>query len=235
MQTSDVPLGHLAHPDTGTHPGVVIVHDVWGNSELYRGFARRLAGEGFAALALDLYRRDVNITDPGAWMRDLSDPAVLADVQAAVDFLAAHPAVAGRPVGLTGFCMGGTYALLGAATCRGVSACVGFYGILSHAHGILSAPGGVDRAKKPRDPLAAAGDLRCPTLAIFGDQDEFIPQDDVKSLEQRFAALTLPTEVRVYPGCGHAFLNETRPQAFRPDAAVDAWGRMVGWFRTHLR
>jgi len=41
-------------------------------------------------------------------------------------------------------------------------------------------------------------------------------------------------EIRRYTGCGHAFLNETRPPAFRPDAARDAWGRMLAFFRKHL-
>jgi carboxymethylenebutenolidase len=234
MKSRDVPLGFLAHPDTGTHPGVVIVHDVWGLGELYREFARRLAQAGFAALALDLYRREVKITNPGEWMRELSDSAVLEDVQSAIHFLRADPAVGGGRVGVAGFCIGGTYALLAACTCQGLAAGVSFYGILSYQHGILSSPN-LDPAKKPRDPLHAIGDLRCPLLGIFGDSDEFIPSDDVKELEANLARGALPSEVRVYPGCGHAFLNETRPPAFRRESAADAWQRMLDWFGRYLR
>jgi len=234
MKSRDVPWGFLAHPDTATHPGVVIVHDVWGLSELYREFSRRLAQAGFAALALDLYRREVRISNPGEWMRELSDPAILEDVQAAIDFLRNDPAVGGRRVGVTGFCIGGSYALLAACACRGLSACVSFYGILSYQHGILASPH-LDRAKKPRDPLHAVRDLRCPLLGIFGDSDEFIPSEDVKLLEGSLAEGPMACEVRVYPGCGHAFLNETRPQAFRKEAAADAWQRMLDWFGRYLR
>jgi carboxymethylenebutenolidase len=234
MKSQAVPLGFLARPDTGTHPGVVIVHDVWGLSELYREFARRLAQAGFAALALDLYRREVKIANPGEWMRALSDPAVLEDVQAAIDFLRADPAVGGGGVGVAGFCIGGTYALLAACACRGLAAAVSFYGILSYQHGILSSPD-LDPVKKPRDPLHAIGDLRCPLLGIFGDSDEFIPLGDVKQLEGSLARGAVASEVRVYPDCGHAFLNETRPQAFRPEPAVDAWQRMLDWFGRYLR
>src|SRR6516165_1719130 len=106
MKARDVPLGFLAHPDTGTHPGVVILHDVWGLGELYRAFACRLADQGFAALALDLYRRKVQIQNVGEWMRNLSDPAILEDVQSAIDFLRGDPAVDARPVGVAGFCIG---------------------------------------------------------------------------------------------------------------------------------
>jgi len=233
MKSRDVPWGFLAHPDTGTHPGVVIVHDVWGLSELYREFARRLAHAGFAALALDLYRREVKITNPGEWMRGLSDPDVLGDLQSAIDFLHADPAVGGRAVGVTGFCMGGSYALLAACLSQGLAACVSFYGILSYQHGILSAAD-LDREKKPRAPLEAIPDLRCPLLGIFGDRDEFIPLEDVKQLEASLAHGTVASEIRVYPGCGHAFLNETRPPAYRPEAAADAWQRMLDWFGRYL-
>jgi len=212
----------------------VIIHDVWGLSELYREFARRLAQAGFAALALDLYRREVKIANPGKWMRSLSDPAVLEDVQAAIDFLGADPAVGGGGVGVAGFCIGGTYALLAACACRGLAAAVTFYGILSYQHGILSSPD-LDPVKKPRDPLHAIGDLRCPLLGIFGDSDEFIPLEDVKQLEGSLARGAVASEVRIYPGCGHAFLNETRAQAFRPEPAADAWQRMLDWFGRSLR
>ena len=234
MQSRDVPLGFLAHPDTGTHPGVVIIHDVWGLGDLYREFARRLAHAGFVALAIDLYRREVKIENPGEWMRNLSDPAILQDVQSAIDFLRGDPAVAGGRVGVAGFCLGGTYAVLAACACRDLAAAVSFYGILSYEHGILSSPG-LDPAKKPRDPLHAVGGLRCPLLAIFGESDEFIPLEDVKQLEARLAQGAPHSEVQVYPGCGHAFLNETRAQAFRPDSAADAWRRMLDWFGRSLR
>jgi carboxymethylenebutenolidase len=233
MKSQDVSWGFLAHPDTGTHAGIVIVHDVWGLSELYREFARRLAQAGFTALALDLYRREVKITNPGEWMRGLSDPKILEDVQSAIDFLHGHPAVGGGRVGVAGFCIGGTYALLAACACQGLAAAVSFYGILSYQHGLLFSPD-LDPAKKPRDPLHAIRDLRCPLFGIFGESDEFIPLDDVKQLEAGLARGTISSEVRVYPGCGHAFLNETRAQAFRPDSAADAWQRMLDWFGRFL-
>ena len=235
MQTSELEIGYLAHPDAGAHPGVVVVHDVWGLYGHYRDLARRLADAGYAALAVNLYRREgePKITDPGAWIRGLDDRQVLADVQAAIDFLDAHPATRGARIGTMGCCMGGQYVILAAAGCRGLSAAVPFYGMLSDAHGLLApAPGeAVDRVRKPRAPIDTATALRCPTLAFFGAEDAFIPLDDVRAFE---AKLGPEHQVVVYPGAGHAFLNDTRTELYRPDAARDAWSRMLDWFATHL-
>jgi carboxymethylenebutenolidase len=232
----DVDLGHLAHPEGGPHPGVVMIHDVWGLSDHTRDLAGRLAGEGFGVLALDLYRREreMTIDDPGAWMRGLSAPQALDDVQAGVDFLGAHPATAGRRVGVTGFCMGGMYALLAACGCRGLAASVAYYGLLSHEHGILHAEAGLDPARKPRQPLDAVRDLGCPLLCFFGDRDEFVPLPDVEALRRRLARAAAPAEVVVYPDAGHAFMNDTRPDAYRPETARVAWQRMLDFFRQHL-
>ena len=202
LVTSDLDLGYLAHRAGEVQPGVVVIHDVWGLSDHYRDLARRLAADGFAALAVDLYRRTPapKITDPGAWIRALSDPQVIADVQGAVDFLAAHASVAGRRIGVVGFCMGGTYAIHAAASCRGVSASVPFYGMLSHEHGLLAPPKGesLDPARKPRSPLDAACAVRCPLLGCFGADDPYVPTDDVQRFESISGSSGLLSENDLY-------------------------------------
>ncbi len=236
MRIQDVELGYLATPDGGAHPAVVMIHDVWGLTEHTRDLARRLATEGFGVLAVNLYRhRDsVQIDNPGAWMRALSDPEILDDIQSAVDFLAGSKGGAGQKVGVAGFCMGGMYALMAACSCTGLSASVAYYGLLSHRHGILHSEEGLDPALKPREPLDAVGDLACPLLAFFGDQDEFVPAADIEQLESRLKQTSQTHEVVVYPGAGHAFMNDTRPDAYRPDAAADAWVRMLEFLRKQL-
>jgi len=232
--TSDAGPGFLAQPeDGGPHPGIVMVPDVRGLSDHYRELARRLAGEDFAVLAADLYRRSgppeiPDVAAALAWMRELEDAPVLADCQAAVEHLAASPAVGGHPVGITGFCMGGQYAILAACRCRGLAACAAFYGMLAY-------PDDVDPQKKPCAPLDAIPDLSCPFLGLYGEEDALIPVEQVRELERRLARTDRPSEVRLYAGAGHAFMNDTQPERHRPEAARDAWQRMVDFFRTSLR
>ncbi|MCH2171599.1 dienelactone hydrolase family protein [Myxococcota bacterium] len=237
MQTRDIELGYFAHPDVGEVPGVVLIHDVWGLKDHTRDLSRRLATAGYGVLAVDLYRHEpgFEIEDPGVWMRALSDPRALADVQAAVDWLRDEPVTGDLPVGVIGFCMGGMYALLAACSCEGVSAAVPFYGLLSHSHGMLYADEGLDPELKPREPLQAAADLRCPLLGVFGGRDDFVPMSDIGILERVLEETGQSVEVAVYPEAGHAFLNDTRPDAFRPDDAEHAWRRMLDFLSTHLK
>jgi carboxymethylenebutenolidase len=209
-----------------------MIHDVWGLSDHTRDLARRLAREGFVVLAIDLYRKTgrPRITDPASalrWIRELPDPLVLETLQEGIDSLAGSPGVAGPGVGITGFCMGGQYALLGACTCRGLGAAVVFYGMLAYAQDL-------DPGKKPRSPLDAIPGLACPLLGLFGAKDHLIPVSEVEELERRLAKTDRVHEVRLYPGAGHAFMNDTRPEMYRPAVARDAWGRMVAFLRDQL-
>jgi len=219
----DTIAGELLLPRSATpSPGVVIVHDVWGLSDVYRGVAQRFANAGFAALAPDLYARGEKPGTPAdmpavmRFMHALPDGRVLADLQASLDYLRARPEVAGRAVGLTGFCMGGKYAFLAASHCRDLAAVVAWYGM-------LRAPA-----------LDALQRARCPVLGLFGAEDALIPQSDVEELRRRAGAWRAPIEVVVYPGAGHAFANESRPEAYREAAASDGWRRALEHFAKHL-
>jgi carboxymethylenebutenolidase len=232
VRDAELAEGFLAEPGGAAQPGVVIIPDVWGLADHTRDIARRLAREGFAALALDVYRKTgrPSLADPAAamaWIRELSDPLVIATVQEGIDALSAHAAVAGRGVGLIGFCMGGQYAWLAACTCRGLSAVAPFYGMLRYEPGL-------DAKKKPRAPLDAIGELACPALGLYGREDALIPNADVDQLEARLARQPQPWEIVRYAGAGHAFMNDTRPAMYRPEAAADAWRRLLSFLRLHL-
>jgi carboxymethylenebutenolidase len=211
-------------------PAVVIIPDVHGLSEHYRDLARRLANEGFFALALDLYAREgaPQIDDAPAamrWMQQLDDRRVLADIDSAVRFLGSRPEVRARSIGITGFCMGGQYALMAACTVPNLQACVSFYGMLRY----------VEKTDlKPQSPLEVAKDLACPFLGLFGEDDPLIPRADVKELESILRRSAKVFQTKIYPAAGHAFCNDTRPDSYRPEAAKDAWTRAIAFFRKHL-
>ncbi len=213
-------------------PGVILIPDVHGLSDLYRELAQRLCAEGFAVLAIDLYRHGEKPSLPNveaalSWIRKLSDPVLLADLQAAADWLSVQPEVAGRRLGVMGFCMGGQYALLAAARLRGFSACASFYGTLRYEPGL-------DPAKKPASPLMLAREICCPVLGLYGEQDALIPVEDVQALEQELKRIDSPTEIVLYAGAGHAFMNDRRESAYRPVVAQDAWRRLCAFFHKHL-
>jgi carboxymethylenebutenolidase len=158
-------------------------------------------------------------------MRQLDDRRVLADIDGAVRFLGSRPEVRTRSIGITGFCMGGQYALMAACSVPSLAACVSFYGMLRYAE---------KSAVKPESPLDMAPRLACPYLGLFGEEDALIPRADVKELEGLLRKHGKSFQTRIYPGVGHAFFNDTRPDAYRPDAAKDAWTRALAFFRTHL-
>jgi carboxymethylenebutenolidase len=228
--TAELAEGFLATPAGGPQPGVVIIPDVWGLADHTRDVAQRLAREGFAALAVDVYRKtgrpDVpDVAAAMAWIRELSDPLVLESVQDGIDALA-RDASAGRKLGVIGFCMGGQYAWLAACACRGLSAAAPFYGMLRYEPGL-------DPAKKPRAPLDAVATLTCPALGLYGREDALIPNADVDELEARLARQPQPFEIVRYAGAGHAFFNDTGG-SYNEKAATDAWNATLAWFRQHL-
>jgi len=234
----DVALGRYHAPgdaSTETLPGVVLIHDVWGLSDHSRALAADLAQEGFAVLEIDLYRDmdDVSIEAPGPFIRTLSDPGILADLDAGADWLVGE--MNARPkVGVMGVCMGGTYALLAACLSDRFAAAAPFYGILSYDEGMLAEPSGRDRERKPFAPIEVASRLRMPLLASFGAEDEFVPVDHVRALEGALPKGGPPWQVDLYEGAGHAFLNRTREAAYRADASARAWSKLIPFLRSEL-
>ncbi|MEM9175252.1 MAG: dienelactone hydrolase family protein, partial [Myxococcota bacterium] len=160
IHTEDVAFGRFHRAESGDGlPGVVLVHDVWGPSEHSAALAADWAREGFGVLEIDLYRHldAVAIEDVGAWIRGLSDPAIVADLEAGANWLADDTAACrGRPVAITGVCMGGMFALLAACLSDRFAAAAPFYGMLSYDEGMLAAEAGRDASKKPTSPIEGA-------------------------------------------------------------------------------
>jgi carboxymethylenebutenolidase len=224
--------GYAAWPDgAGPFPALVLIPDVRGLYEHYRDVARRFAAQGFFTFAFDVYSREgaPELPDMAAvfrWMRQLPDRRVLADIEAAVGFLAGRPEVCADAIGVTGFCMGGQYALMAACTVRRLAACVSWYGMLRYAE--------TDEIK-PSSPLDLAASLVCPYLGLFGQEDAIIPPADVEELRSILTRAGKTFDIKVYPGAGHAFFNDTRPDAYRPEAAADGWSRAIAFLRRHLK
>src|SRR5439155_8150070 len=106
-----------------------------------------------------------------------------------------------------------------------LAACAAWYGMLRYA---------ATDAVKPRSPLDLAPALGCPYLGLFGADDALIPTADVDELRAVLTRTGKTFEIEVYPGAGHAFFNDTRPDAYRPAVAAAAWPRALAFLRRHL-
>lgn len=231
MPTRETAIGYFAEPNKGSLPGVVMIPDVFGLSDHYRDLANRLAGEGFVVLAIDPYLKtgypEINSSQEAlAWIDDLDDLLILKTIHEAMEFVSSSVTCSGS-LGVTGFCMGGQYALLSACQLSGLSACAAFYGMVRYEDGL-------DPNRKPRSPLESIPNISCPVLGLYGEEDAIVPIEDVYALEKALGVVEVQSQVNIYSGAGHAFMNNGRPDAFRPEAAKDAWTKLVSFFHTHL-
>lgn len=236
IQTADGSMsGFAARPTTaGKYPAIIVVQEAFGLNAHIKDVAGRLAREGYATLAPDLYYREKdavvgydNLPDAIRLMMSLSDDKIVKDMGAVISYLQQQPTVRGDRIGITGFCMGGRVTFLTACLNPAVKAAVPFYG-----GGIASImqPG----KRTPKAPLEYADKLAAPMLLFFGENDSFIPLDEVDRIKSRLAELKKNAEAVVYPGAPHGFFCEER-ESYRADAAKDAWERMLKFFGQHLK
>ena len=209
--------GYLAIPANGSGPGVIVIQEWWGLVDHIKDVCERFAGEGFVALAPDLYHGKTTKSpdEAGKLMMSMRIDEAEKDISGAIEYLQNHEATSGGKVGVVGFCMGGALALYTATKNANVGACVVFYG--GHPN------------VKPDLPK-----LESPVLSISGDRDKSVTPEVVHKLEQQLKSLGKQVDVVIYPGADHAFFNDTRPTVYVPEAAADAWQRTIEFFRKFL-
>ena len=208
---------------------VVVLHEAWGVTPYTVEVVDRLAAAGWEAIAIDLLHRDREPHPIPYGQLDrllpaierMTDDQVLADVAAAQQVLISE-GWAEEQLGILGFCLGGRFSYLVAAT-TSLGAAISFY------------PGGIVTASFPNLPplLAQAAQLQTPWLGLFGDEDTTIPIADVEALREAVAEAEVPASVVRYPEAGHAFHNDRR-DSFVPAAAEDAWDRALTWLDRHV-
>lgn len=215
IETLSLRQGFLAKPKgAGNFPAVLVLHEWWGLNEHIKEVTGRFAKEGWVAFAPDLYGRRVT-QDPGeasAWMTKLRTDQGMELIKQAFEYLKAQPFVTKGKIGITGFCMGGSYALLAACRLKGLSASAPFYG---------NFPDKIDEMEK----------IKCPVLFFAGGKDGWITQEVVGKIEAAFKKYKIRGTVQRYEQADHAFFNDTRPEAYDRAAALDAWKRVLQFFR----
>ncbi|MGF1470185.1 MAG: dienelactone hydrolase family protein [Rubrobacteraceae bacterium] len=210
--------GYLALPESaggGPCPGVVVIHEIFGLTDSIRSVADRLAAEGYAALAVDLFAgrnrvvRTARFID-GLLARSL-DHEGIRDLKASLGYLAGLPEVDGDRLGALGFSMGGSFASAWACTDERLKAVASFYGV------------------NPR-PLEAVRDS-CPVVGSFPGKD--FTGGQAEQLEKELERSGVPHDIKIYPAARHSFFDDQR-RAHDADAAGDSWRRTTAFFRQHI-
>ena len=204
----------------GARAAVIVVQEWWGLNDHIRDVARRFAREGYFAIAPDLYSRQGHKVAPepnlaAELMGGLKKEDGIEDLQTTVEWLRAQKQTQSARLGITGFCMGGSYALLLPCETHEISAAAPFYGEIP-----------------PDEKLK---NLSCPILYVYGENDGWIQRKDVDRLAAALKKFDKQGEVVIYPGCSHGFFNDPRPDVYRPAEAKDAWDRTLKLFATNLK
>lgn len=207
--------GYLAVPKSGTGPGLIVLQEYWGLVPHIKDVADRFAAEGFVALAPDLYHGNV-AKHPDEAMRLLMAMNIgqtEKDLRGAAAILKTKSST--KKIGAVGYCMGGTLAMLAATLNPEYGACVTYYGANTRIKPDFSK-------------------LSCPVLGLFGGTDPHITPAATAAMEADITTAGKTAEFHTYPGAGHAFFNDSRPEAYDTDAAADAWQRTLAFFRANL-
>lgn len=221
------------HMTPGTRlPVVLVVSEIFGVHEHIADVTRRLAKQGYLAVAPELFVRQGDpsgYTEIGKLIAELiskvPDEQVLSDLDATRAWAVGQGGDE-RRVGITGFCWGGRITWLYAAHAP-VQAGVAWYGRLI----------GDSTPITPRHPVDITPRLQAPVLGLYGGQDSGIPIDTVERMKQALASGSTAAKASqfvIYPDAPHAFHADYRP-SYRADAARDGWQRCLGWLGERLK
>ncbi len=211
--------GYLAAPaDAGDKelPAIIVIHEWWGLNDNVRAMTRRLAGEGYRVLAIDMYGGEVAETpeDAGRLAKEARGNQVkaLETIEAGIHYL---QSLNTSKLGVIGWCFGGGFSLQSALT-FGVplDAAVMYYGDVV------------------TDPAQLKG-LEIPLLGIFGAEDTGIPVEDVRRMKEVLDSLGKEATIEIYPNAEHAFANPSGDR-YNAEAAVDAWEKTAAFLRREL-
>ncbi len=216
---SDV-SAYMAKPRKGSGlAAVVVIHENKGLTPHIQDVTRRLAREGFVAIAPDLLSRRggtsqfSNPADATTALRDIPGQELVDDLMAVVSMLASDESVQPERIGVVGFCFGGGMAWRLVTQDFRIKAAVPFYGVNPN--------------------LKYVPNIKASVLAIYGELDERVNAgiDEItEAMEQGHKTF----EKIIYPGAQHAFHNDTNPDRYHAEAARLAWQRTLAWLRLWL-
>jgi carboxymethylenebutenolidase len=207
---------HVALPEDANKKdaAVILIQEWWGINDHILDLTGRYAKEGYISVAPDLYRGKVvkDAEEASRLMHDLATEDGMETIKRTIEEVRQKFGV--EKICITGYCMGGTYALRAACEIDTLAAAAPFYGDI------------------PEEETLAK--LKVPTLFIAGARDAWINPEKVNELKEAAHKYNLPVEVVSYDA-DHAFFNDTRPEVYNPEAAADAWQRVLSLFGERLQ
>jgi carboxymethylenebutenolidase len=215
----------------GPHPGLVqcqhipVGHTGVENDTVTLKVAERYCENGYAVAVPFIFHWWPKSDEMQKKRDEFRDDWTTLDLKAAHDVLAALKSVDAKRIGILGHCWGGRVAWLGAATDPRYKACAVFYG---------------GRVKLPMGPgtppaIALAGNIRCPVIGFFGNDDTNPSPADVDDYEKALAAAKVEHVFHRYDGAGHAFQSFDNPERYRAEASEDAWKKALAFFAQKLK
>jgi carboxymethylenebutenolidase len=216
-------FGYLSRPkEAGSYPAIIVIHANQGLDDHIRDVVRRFAKQGYVALAPDYLSRKggtVKFPDAGKGlpnMRELvTQDIIKGDTDAALGYLKSLKEVRSDRIGITGFCFGGEQTFYAATQARGLKAVVVFYG-------------------RSPNPLDLVQQIEAPVLAHYGELDKAI-SGTVPQTEAAMKKYNKSYTYKIYPGAQHAFFNDASPERYNPEAAKEAWGKTLDFFKKNLQ
>jgi carboxymethylenebutenolidase len=206
---------YRADPAGKPNGAIVVIQEIFGVNHHIRYVCDRIAAEGYVAVAPAIFDRiEPNFTSGYSpeeiavarkFVANPDWPAMLRDTQAAIDAVKDE-----GPVGIIGFCLGGSIAYAAATKLSGLKAAVGYYG------------GAIVRLADDKPQV--------PTQLHFGEKDSSIPLSDVETIRAKRPEV----EIFIYPGAQHGFSCDERASYDKASADL-AWPRAMGFFGKHLK
>jgi carboxymethylenebutenolidase len=220
---------YVAPTGTKPAPAVIVIMEAFGLNDNIKGVCDRLAQNGFAALAPDIYHGAVfPYTDQKSAvskLKTLQDDGVMAEIGKGIQFLTQQKTVKPGGVGVIGFCMGGRYTFLASAVhAQQVKAAVSYYG-----GGIASAPDPLGRKAL----LDKVGQIKAPIMLMYGSEDSYILAEEHERIALALSKAKKQYSMNVFAGAGHGFLSDRRDSYNKP-AAEEAWAMTISFFNRHL-
>jgi carboxymethylenebutenolidase len=211
-------VGYEARPEgEAPQPGVLIIHEVTGLNDYIKEVAAQVAARGFIALAVDLYEgKTASGMQDGAPLREkVTEEVFRTKIGAGIRYLRS-PSYCSGQLGVTGFCMGGGFALWAACLFPDdLQACSIFYGRIGD--------------------LGLLQNLKHPVIGNFGAEDTGITTWAGEQFWPEMAKLGKSLDMKLYPGAPHGFARHNDPRAYRAEAAEDAFARTFDLFDRALR